>query len=230
VRKATRTLKQTAACSQRGGGEDPRMAVLQREGSKGEPRGIWGSTRSWCSGRALLVDHQLCSSLTARNWANGTRLLPCSTSWCGSRPIGMPSAQQGVRWWWGGWCVRAGRPRRGGVALRFWRNPHGIRESVESVSVESAIKKCPYGKFRTCPLRFRKSGIRDLIPYNSGVRTLIPQSVTHGMGSCLRKAYAQCCQHKGRVLPPKHDAVLLIWQAADCLKCREDCRATRFCC
>jgi hypothetical protein len=33
------------------------------------------------------------------------------------------------------------RLRRGGVALRFWRNPHGIRQSVESVSVESAISK-----------------------------------------------------------------------------------------
>ena len=37
----------------------------------------------------------------------------------------------------------AGRLRRGGVALRFWRNPHGIRESVESVSVESAMEWAP---------------------------------------------------------------------------------------
>jgi hypothetical protein len=37
----------------------------------------------------------------------------------------------------------AGRLRRGGggVALRFWWNPYGIRESVESVRVESAISK-----------------------------------------------------------------------------------------
>jgi hypothetical protein len=41
----------------------------------------------------------------------------------------------------GGGGPGAGRLRRAGVALRFWRNPHGIRESVESVSVESAISK-----------------------------------------------------------------------------------------
>ena len=66
-------------------------------------------------------------------WANGNRLLPCSTPWYGSRPSGMPRARGGRG--------AVGRPRRGRLALRFWRNPHGIRESVESVSVESAISK-----------------------------------------------------------------------------------------
>jgi hypothetical protein len=36
----------------------------------------------------------------------------------------------------------------------------------------------------------------------------------------------QCGQHKAKILPPTQDATCRIWQAADCLKRLEDCRAS----
>jgi hypothetical protein len=69
--------------------------------------------------------------LTANKWASGNRC-------CGlfHAVVRLQAKQNAPR---AGEGPGAGRLRRGGVALGFWRNPHGIRESVESVSDESAI-------------------------------------------------------------------------------------------